>query len=327
MNNFKKIGLTALGTSLIASSAYAGALSVTGSASITFSGNDSGTGGNNFSMSDSVTFSGGGEMDNGWNVTASYELDNNENVTTSGMDSYSLKIDTNGMGVVTFSGHGGDTVMSGFDDMMPTAYEEVFALTKNKSDAATGAGNLTVAGQTANNTWRYDSPSVGGAQFSVAYISADTGTTAGRISSYSDMGIKISPEAVEGLTIGFATGEYDKSATTLGLDHSTMFATYAYGSMTVGYQSSEIDGPTAAASDESTSWAVSYAVSDDFSVSYGQHEYEQGTNANAQESSGFSASYTMGGTTISTAFNETENIRGAAANDEDSFEIALSFAF
>ena len=84
MNNFKKIGLTALGTSLIASSAYAGALSVTGSASITFSGNDSGTGGNNWSMSDSVTFSGGGEMDNGWSVTASYELDNNENVTTSG---------------------------------------------------------------------------------------------------------------------------------------------------------------------------------------------------------------------------------------------------
>ena len=94
--------------------------------------------------------------------------------------------------------------MSGFDDMMPTAYEEVFALTKNKSDAATGAGNLVIAGQTANNTWRYDSPTVSGATFSVAYISSDTGTTAGRISSYSDMGIKSSPEAVEGLTVSLA---------------------------------------------------------------------------------------------------------------------------
>ena len=198
---------------------------------------------------------------------------------------------------------------------------------KNKSDAATGAGNLVIAGQTANNTWRYDSPTVSGATFSVAYISADTGTTAGRISSYSDMGIKIAPEAVEGLTLGYATGEYDKSSTTLGLDHTTMFATYAYGSLTVGYQDSEIDGPTAAASDESTSWAVSYAVSDDFSVSYGQHEYEQGTDTDTQESSGFSASYTMGGTSIKAAFNSTDNIRAAASNDEDSFEIAISFAF
>ena len=87
-------------------------------------------------------------------------------------------------------------------------------------------------------------------------------------------------EAVEGLTIGYAAGEYDKSSTTLGLDHSTMFATYAYGSFTVGYQQSDIDGPTAAATDESDSWAVSYAVSDDFSVSYGQHNYTKGVNAN-----------------------------------------------
>ena len=58
MNNLKKIGLTALGTSLIATSAYAGALSVSGGASITFANNDAGTGGNDFSMGDSVTFSG-----------------------------------------------------------------------------------------------------------------------------------------------------------------------------------------------------------------------------------------------------------------------------
>ena len=57
MNNLKKIGLTALGTSLIATSAFAGSLDVTGSASITFSGKDKGTAGNGFSMSDSVTFS------------------------------------------------------------------------------------------------------------------------------------------------------------------------------------------------------------------------------------------------------------------------------
>ena len=101
MNNMKKIGLTALGTSLIATSAFAGSLDVTGGASITFSGIDKGTAANGWSMSDSITFSGGGEMDNGWNVTVSYELDNNE-TSTGNMDSRSVKIDTNGMGTNYF---------------------------------------------------------------------------------------------------------------------------------------------------------------------------------------------------------------------------------
>ena len=324
MNKYKKIGLSALAGSLVAMSASA-EVTLSGGASVTFTSNfDADKTG--YGMADSITAKYSGETDGGLTVTTSLELDGGANASSS-FDNRSISIASDDMGTITFSGHGGDTVMSGFDDMMPTAYEEVFAITKNKSDAATGAGNLVIAGQTANNTWRYDSPTVSGATFSVAYISADTGTTAGRISSYSDMGIKIAPEAVEGLTLGYATGEYDKSSTTLGLDHTTMFATYAYGSLTVGYQDSEIDGPTAAASDESTSWAVSYAVSDDFSVSYGQHEYEQGTDTDTQESSGFSASYTMGGTSIKAAFNSTDNIRAKASNDEDSFEIAVSFAF
>jgi len=324
MNKYKKIGLSALAGSLVAMSASA-EVTLSGGASVTFtSTHDSDKTG--YGMADSITAKYSGETDGGLTITTSLELDGGANASSS-FDNRSISIASEDMGTITFSGHGGDTVMSGFDDMMPTAYEEVFAITKNKSDAATGAGNLTIAGQTANNTWRYDSPTVSGAQFSVAYISSDTGTSAGRISSYSDMGIKISPEAVEGLTVGYATGEYDKSSTTLGLDHTTMFATYAYGSFTVGYQDSEIDGPTAAASDESDSWAVSYAVSDDFSVSYGQHEYTNGTDTDVQESSGFSASYTMGGTSIKAAFNSTDNIRAKASNDEDSFEIAISFAF
>ena len=324
MNKYKKIGLSALAGSLVAMSASA-EVTLSGGASVTFtSTHDSDKTG--YGMADSITAKYSGETDGGLTVTTSLELDGGANASSS-FDNRSISIASEDMGTITFSGHGGDTVMSGFDDMMPTAYEEVFAITKNKSDAATGAGNLVIAGQSGNNTWRYDSPTVSGATFSVAYMNADTGTTAGRISTYSDLGIKISPEAVEGLTLGYATGEYDKSATTLGLDHTTMFATYAYGSLTVGYQDSEVDGPTAAASDESTSWAVSYAVSDDFSVSYGQHEYEQGTDTDTQESSGFSASYTMGGTSIKAAFNSTDNIRAAASNDEDSFEIAISFAF
>jgi len=227
------------------------------------------------------------------------------------------------MGTITYSAHGGSSVVGGWDDVMPTAYEEVFALTKNSADGTT-SGNLTIAGFGGNGLWRYDSPSVSGVSFHAAYQNA---AQTGSVNTYSDMGIKIAPEAVEGLEIGYATGEYDESATVLGVDVSVMYAKYTYGSFTVGYQQNEDDGPSTATTDESDSWGVSYAVSDDLSVSYGQHTYNDGNLTPDQESSGFSASYTMGGTTISAAFNETENVRGVAANDEDSYEIALSFAF
>jgi len=65
MNILKKVSLTALGTSLIATSAFAAALDVTGGASITFAGQDKTTAGNGWTMNDEITFSGSGEMDNG----------------------------------------------------------------------------------------------------------------------------------------------------------------------------------------------------------------------------------------------------------------------
>ena len=75
MNNLKKIGLTALASSLIATSAFAGEMSVTGSASITLVNQDNHDVGNTFSSGDSINFSGSGELDNGFIVTSKVELD------------------------------------------------------------------------------------------------------------------------------------------------------------------------------------------------------------------------------------------------------------
>ena len=48
-----------------------------------------------------------------------------------------------------------------------------------------------------------------------------------------------------------------------------------------------------------------------------------------QESTGISASYTMGGMTLAGAMNETDNMNGSstAANDVEGYEFTLSFAF
>jgi outer membrane protein OmpU len=322
MNNFKKIGLSALAGSLVAVSAQAADVSLSGGASVAFTSAFDGdkTG---YYMNDSITATISGETDSGLTITTSLEMDGGANGSSS-FDNRSLKIASDEMGTITFAGHGGDSVIGGWDDVMPTAYEEVFALTKNQTDALVGAGNIVIAGASGDNLWRYDSPSFSGASIHAAFQSANA--TSGRVSSYSDIGIQIAPEMIEGLSAGYAVGEYDEDATT-AIDVSTMWVKYAYGSFTAGYQVSENDGPTAATTDDSDSWAVSYAVSDDFSVSYGQHEYEAGTDTDIQESSGFSASYTSGGVSVSAAFNSTDNIRNEATDDEDSYEIAFSFAF
>jgi len=321
MNNLKKIGLSALAGSLAAVSVNAAELSVSGGAALYIGSSDE-NGAGYYSMGDSVTFSGSGETDGGLNIAVSFELDGNDAAVKTDasnvMDSRSVKISTDALGTITWAGHGGDSVVSGWDDMTPTAYEEVWDLTA-------GADTNRISGASGNNMIRYDSPSFSGVSVHASYVNA----AAGGVSMYSDFGIKISPEMVEGLTVGYASGEVEETVGVF-VDESVAFVTYAFGGVTLGYQESEADGPTTTQDDDSTSMSISYQVNDDFSVSYGTHELDLGSATAAgtdQESSGWSASYTMGGMSISGHMHETDNVGGVAATDLKSYELELSFAF
>ena len=326
--NIKKIGLTALGSSLIATSAFAGALDVTGSAGMGFGGADKGTSGNGWSMYDSVTFSGGGEMDNGMNVTVSFELDNNENVGTSAMDSRSLVIDTNGMGVVTFGGHGGSSAMGAVDDVMPTAYGEAWDILSNSPDngavTATASTNFNSIGSAgSNNMFHYsNSDLMDGLKLSASYVPSG----AGEASSSTDFAVEYT--GVEGLTLGYAAGE-DNATVGAETDNSTMYVKYAYGPITVGVQESEIDASTAAASDDFSAMGITYQVNDSLTLGYHQSAYDAGDQALDQESSNISFSYTMGSITLAGGFVDEENRGGldTAVNDISGYAFDLSFAF
>ena len=322
MNNMKKIGLTALGTSLIATSAYAGSLDVTGAASITFSGVDKGTAGNGFSMSDSVTFSGGGEMDNGWNVTVSYELDDSETATQ--MDNRSVVIDTNGMGTVTFAGHGGDSAMGAVDDVVPTAYGESFDIVGANNSSSTTAYNA-IGSAGSNNMFHYSSGDlVDGFKFTASYVPSD-GTT--EVESSTDFAVEYT--GMEGLTVGLASGENNAAGGTSNTDNSTMYVKYAYGPVTVGYQESEIDATAATADDDFEAMGITYQVSDDLTIGYTESTYNAGSETTDQENSNLSASYTMGGMTLSIAMAEEKNRGGSteAVDDVKGYAINLAFAF
>jgi outer membrane protein OmpU len=315
MNNFKKIGLSALAGSLVAFSVNAAEMSVSGAAgfSLTSTGETTASA---FGQNDSVTISGSGETDGGLSITASFELDGDDS-----MDDRSMSVGSDEMGTFTFSGHGGSSVMGSWDDVVPHAYEEPWAMTAEASDDV-------VNGVGGNNLMRWDSPSISGASVHVAYQDAAQTTGPATASTYADFGIKISPEMVDGLELGYAEGSYDTSAT-LSTDESTMYVKYTFGSISVGYQTSEINAGTSATTDETVGMGISYAVSDDFSISYGTHSVDYGDLTSDQESTGFSASYTMGGMTIAGAVNSTDNVGGSttAANDKDSYELNLSFAF
>ena len=319
MNNFKKIGLSALAGSLVAVSAHAAEISMSGGASVAVtSGDDKGK--STFYQNDSITFTVSGETDGGLSITTKLELDGGANASSS-FDNRSLAIGHDTLGTVTFSGHGGDSVLSGWDDKTPTAYEEAWALT---------TGNVKIDGVAGDNLWRYDSPEL--MPGLTAHASYQSKEQTSSTSAYSDFGVQYVPEAVEGLTLGYAQGTVDESTSetgsdVTGIDETTMFVTYASGPVTVGYQVSEADGATATQDDESTAFGISYAITDDLSVSYGEHSLDLGSSTSDQESEGFSASYTMGGTTIKAAFNETANVAGAASTDRESMEIALVFAF
>jgi outer membrane protein OmpU len=274
-------------------------------------------------MNDSITFTVAGETDGGLSITTKLELDGGANASSS-FDNRSLAIGHDTMGTVTFSGHGGDSVLSGWDDVMPTAYEESFGLTTTPS---------VINGVAGDNLWRYDSPSFSGLTVHASYQAKEQGTvTTGSQGAYTDIGFQYVPEMLEGLTLGYATGEVDEQAETHGVevtgtDESTMWVKYTTGGFTLGYQSSEADGATSTQDDDSTSYGISYAVNESLSISYGEHEMDLGSSTSDQESSGFSASYTMGGVAIKAAFNETNNIGGTSTSDVDNYEVALVFAF
>ena len=321
MNNLKKIGLSALAGSLASVSAHAAEVSVSGSASITMDRTaEHLVTGNDFSMGDSLGFNMSGETDGGLGVAVYYEIDGGS------LDDYDMTL-SGDWGSLKFNGSGSSSALGAVDDVTPNAYEEAWDILDTDGTATSGSP-MVIGGGGGANMFIYTSPTVAGATLTVAY--QNDGGAAAVEDSYTDFAIAYSPEMVEGLTVGYAKGDQQ---TGINIDNSksTGYIKYAVGGFTLGYQVSEADHDTKTSSLDSTAYGISYAVNDDLSVGYSYHEVEmdsgRSTGTFDQESTGVSASYTMGGMTLAGAMNETDNMRGVDASDFESYEFNLSFAF
>jgi len=323
MNNLKKVGLTALATSLITTSAFAGAVSVTGSASINLANQSNHTSSNGFSSGDSLNFTGGGELDNGMTVTMKQEVDGGV------MDDRSVAISMDGMGTLTLNNHGGSSAMSAVDDVTPTAYGESWdVIGKTAASSSLTAGQAgkegAIGGFATNNSFFYNVPEmVDGLGINVSYSPSNSARPDGSIS------YALAYTGVEGLTIGYGRDDNGLSGNS-DLETETMYAKYAFGSFTVGIQESTQDQAQATTSDdEFSAMGITYQVSDDLTIGYNMSERQFGDKTADQESTSLSVSYTSGGMTVAGAMVSMDNVGGStsARDDIDGYAIDVSFAF
>jgi len=309
--NIKKIGLTALAGALVSVSANAAELTATGAAAINFTGNEAVNTGNGWTMSDQVTFTGSAEMDNGWTVSTSMRLDNSDGGV---FDARSMTIDMGDSGVLTFAGSDGSGVVHPMDDTSPTAKEESW-------DVVPGVTAHRVGPEGPNMFTYSNSSLMDGVTLSAGYL-----PSGGAADIESSTDFAISYTGVEGLTIGAGTSENNSAAASI--DGTALNVTYAMDAFTIGFSTSEADSETANSDTELTAYGVSYAVSDDLSVSLNMSEIQHEDNTLVdQEAMGISFSYTMGSMTLSGVHNSIDNVGGTAATDRSGYELGLAFAF
>jgi outer membrane protein OmpU len=302
MKTITKLGLTALAGSLVASSAFAGEMSVSGSAKITHTSQDeTEVTGNSFSNSKGISFSGSGELDNGYTVSTTYTMSN------AAFSSSQVTIDMGDMGTVGLWNGAGGAGLPKYYDVVPTAGEQVWDDSDKDDNGIPTHSNSNMLGY--NGTF-------GGLGVSLAYTNG--GPTGGSDSSW----VITHSGLIDGLELGVGQGE---NGTTQDLQ--TIYAKYTVNSITFGYQMSEVDNTGSTNDEDATGIGASIAINENLSVSAGRHEVDMGAGKTDEESTGFSASYTMGSTTIGFVANSTDNVAGTSGSDDSFRELAVSFAF
>ena len=317
MNNLKKIGLTALAGSLVATSvAYAGALEATGAAEMKMTNHSASAAGKTVAMGNSIYFKGSGETDGGLNVALSFELDQGAADGTNGTyDNHSVSIGNDALGTVTVHGHGGTNSASALDGTAAGDFwDNTLGISSTNTPKAAASGNGLVV---------YSLPAVvDGLALAASYASAgenNAGSTAyGAVYT-----------GVEGLTLSFGKGSNEATVNT-DKDQTIMKASYAYGPVTLGWSDNDYDHTSSNSDQEVQSLAISYTLTDAISLTYGEETISKTGAASDIEVEGITASYTSGGMTVGLTSIEATNVdhsNTAINNDNEFWKVSLSFAF
>jgi len=319
MNNLKKIGLTALAGSLVATSvAYAAELSVSGSASMSVQNHSNSALGKNVKMGNSVYLTGAGETDGGLNVNLSFELDQGTPSGDGPFDSHFVSIGNDTLGTLTVHGHGGSNAAAALDT---TAAGDLWDSTLGiNTTAASSTRMAPLASTSGNDLVVYTLPSMVDG-LSVA-VSSQLETTGGSAST----AFGLTYAGVDGLSVSYGKGD-SEGVTDVSGDQTIMKASYAYGPITVSASQNDFDHTTNTIDQRVTSYGLSYTVSDAISLSYGEETIDRALEVTDIEVSGYSVAYTTGGMTVSVASKKADGVDHSATTDNEMWQLGLSLAF
>ena len=329
--NIKKVGLTALAASLVATSAYAGELSFSGGAKLSYTtkgGNMATTDvSSGFAMDQEITATGSAELDNGFTVSIAHGLATGG----SGSDSSTLTLNMGDLGTLSYDdtdGHGG---LASLENKMPKAYEV------SNDGLGTTAVPVVMAKMPSGQGFGY-SNTIAGATVSLGWsdgLGASTNRTDGGqdttvASTNSSSSIAVSYDLADiGLTVFGGVGT-EGQADGKELDHTTMGAVYAFGPVKIGYQINDEDDTDSTSSTtdlETEIYSIAFMVNDNLSISYGEHNSDEAGSTVDQEIESIQASYSMGGMTFNIKDSEVTGLSNVANQNHDTTEILLTFAF
>jgi outer membrane protein OmpU len=333
MNNFKKVGISALAGSLAMFSVNADIV-LSGSSEFTYSSNSGSTGGvnansgNPFGMSNDINITGSGELDNGF----TYSVNTNFAGQDMAADSSILKIDMGDLGTLGFDQGSGAFGISTLENKVPTAYEEADHGVGTLGHGIDAVGNTNVIGY--SNTFQgvgislQLNPDVS----TQAAQGTQAGSTSGegKTGSNWNMALTTAMPGVDGLTLAAGYSDTDNDGTVTDNSEVTAALNYTIGSLSVGYQQSEVNNNGGSTGAKVEAYGIAFNINENLSLSYSINDNEK-TNASSahvtEESKGYQAAYSMGSASVRVAFNEADNVGGVTAAKAENTEISLSLAF
>jgi len=340
MNNFKKVGLTALAGSLCMVSANAIEYTMSGGMLTTFTTEDApsavANSGKGIGVATDLAFNASGELDNGFTVGYMMAVDTDGALSNT---SSQMTVGMGSLGTLQLNNKFGSKA-NGIDDISPVAYNETWdgLSSANPSffGSSTTAGSLDYRiapqeymGVTINASYTYD-PAAGQAG------ATKGGITASQTGSGDAVTLQLTHES--GVEIGGGTESVDSNSgltNAQGLDRATAYIKYSVGGLVVSYQEAYEDAFTSAAVDtgadqEAEFFGAAYTMGD-MTVSYGTSELTSSaisdTAETTQELTSIQAAYVMGAMTISAAISDTDNLGGTAGAKYEENTLAVSFAF
>jgi len=360
MTNLKKLGLTALAGSLVAVSAHAGEMSVSGSADVTYKTGGADDAAQSLGHNTDITFSGSGELDNGYEVNMFVAYADGAT-----LESSAVSVTMGSMGTLGVSKVGGMNINGAYDETYPRAYEE-------NSDAGGQSPSNYVGSVADDNALIYKAPTFNiagvdisaGAEYSFqagSTTASDGGTIARSNDRGSAYGVGVTA-SVAGLTLGAYASEAENETNggnTPDQDEfsGSAFINYSFGPVSIGYQQAYVDTgfsdtdvaieATTAAKTVGTSsgifqdesMSIAFNVNENLSVSYAETEsdynaqnYTAGTNTKAanitQDSDSIQVAYSMGAMSVKAYKTEIKNPNyDTNAAELEVNEIAIGLAF